>query len=294
MKRLQWKSIMTKSNDAMEDSQNQSQIPPKKSKITLEGIINNAREMITYELSIEDTLDMIINTLPNYHPSYEKLKKEKSFWKKVVIVIDNILNSVKGTSYSIAKRNEHIYVYNGCFWQLAEPDILRKFVSKASLKQGISPIMAVFTEFIDKLIRQLQSAADLLKAKNNTKGMINLVNGTLIISKEGAQLREFNKDDILTYQIGFLYDPFAEAPIFQKYINRVLPQKELQKILAEYLGYIFLPSNVLQLEKAMLLYGKGANGKSVLFNIINTLLGKIIYATIVWENSPTAAVIQEP
>jgi putative DNA primase/helicase len=42
-------------------------------------------------------------------------------------------------------------------------------------------------------------------------------------------------------------------------------------ILAEYLGYIFTRS--LKLEKALLLYGSGANGKSVFFDIINALLG---------------------
>lgn len=53
----------------------------------------------------------------------------------------------------------------------------------------------------------------------------------------------------------------------------VLPQTELQSVLAEYLGYIFFKSSSLKLEKVLLLYGTGANGKSVLFEIISALLG---------------------
>ena len=60
--------------------------------------------------------------------------------------------------------------------------------------------------------------------------------------------------------------------MFQKYLNQVLPEKELQNIVAEFFGYIFTKG--LKMEKAMLLYGSGANGKSVLFDIMNALLGK--------------------
>jgi putative DNA primase/helicase len=46
--------------------------------------------------------------------------------------------------------------------------------------------------------------------------------------------------------------------------------------LAEYLGYVFIKhgSNILKEEKALILYGTGANGKSVFFEIVNALLGR--------------------
>jgi putative DNA primase/helicase len=54
-----------------------------------------------------------------------------------------------------------------------------------------------------------------------------------------------------------------------------LPDKERQKVLAEYLGYVFIKhgSNTLKEEKALILYGTGANGKSVFFEVVNSLLG---------------------
>jgi putative DNA primase/helicase len=42
----------------------------------------------------------------------------------------------------------------------------------------------------------------------------------------------------------------------------------------EYLGYLFVRNKSLNLEKSLILYGTGANGKSVLFEILNAL----------WEN----------
>jgi putative DNA primase/helicase len=45
-------------------------------------------------------------------------------------------------------------------------------------------------------------------------------------------------------------------------------------LLAEYLGYCFLKNKELKLEKVLMLYGAGHNGKSVLFDIIKELFGK--------------------
>jgi putative DNA primase/helicase len=74
----------------------------------------------------------------------------------------------------------------------------------------------------------------------------------------------------------FEYNPQAKAPIFEVYLNRVLPDIERQNILAEYLGFVFIKhgSNQLKEDKALILYGTGANGKSVFFEVVNALLGR--------------------
>ncbi len=53
-----------------------------------------------------------------------------------------------------------------------------------------------------------------------------------------------------------------------------MPEQELQNILAEYLGYVFIRTSTLKLEKTLLLYGSGANGKSVFYEIVRSLLGE--------------------
>lgn len=78
----------------------------------------------------------------------------------------------------------------------------------------------------------------------------------------------------MNYQLPFEFNPNAKCSRFLKFLNEVLPEKELQDVLAEYLGYIFIKNGVLKLEKVLLLYGTGANGKSVLFEIICALIGK--------------------
>ena len=64
--------------------------------------------------------------------------------------------------------------------------------------------------------------------------------------------------------------------MFETYINRVLPDNNSRLVLAEYLGYVFIKngSGSLKEEKALILYGTGANGKSVFFEIVNALFGR--------------------
>src|SRR5690606_21243643 len=76
----------------------------------------------------------------------------------------------------------------------------------------------------------------------------------------------------LTYVLSFEYDEEKKAPMFNKFLNEVL-EEENQKVLAEYFAYIFVSPKVLKLEKVLILYGGGSNGKSVIYEIMNALLG---------------------
>jgi len=102
------------------------------------------------------------------------------------------------------------------------------------------------------------------------------LNGTFVIDSKGKTiLKDFDKKDFLTYQLNFSYDTDASAPIFQKYLDKVLPEIESQIIIGEFLAFIFIGnrSKTFKEEKALTLFGSGANGKSVFFEIVMALLG---------------------
>ena len=60
--------------------------------------------------------------------------------------------------------------------------------------------------------------------------------------------------------------------MFRRYLDEVMPEKEAQDVLAEYIGWLFIPE--LKLERVLFLYGSGCNGKSVFVEIIEALVGK--------------------
>ena len=200
----------------------------------------------------------------------EKLKNSEIH----VIVIEKILEAAKINQWGLCRNYDFIYVYNGEYWNHINEDELKTFLGQAAEKMGIENLKARHHNFKGELFKQFLSSAYLPKPNQPKDSVfINLKNGTLEITPIGTSLKLFNANDFMTYQLSFGYDPDAQAPLFHQYLDRVLPDKKLQKILAEYLGYIFVKTSTLKLEKTLLLYGSGANGKSVCYEIVRQLLG---------------------
>ncbi len=205
-----------------------------------------------------------------YIEDTDKKLLEKNY---VVISTENILEKANNLGYRLAMNNGVVYIFNGRYWvSISEAD-LGKFMGNCALKLGVDKIDSKFHRFQDSLLSQFFKSAHFTKPESlQDKVLINLQNGTFEITSQKQSLRPFKDTDFLKYQLPFSYDTTATAPLFQKYLDRVLPEKELQDILAEYIGYVFIKN--LKLEKVLLLFGSGANGKSVFFEIVNAILGK--------------------
>ncbi len=77
--------------------------------------------------------------------------------------------------------------------------------------------------------------------------------------------------EFFRYTLPYEYDPKAKFPMFEAYRRDVIEEEEERMVIAEYLGYLYTD---LKLEKVLFLYGKGLNGKSVLMEIIEALIGR--------------------
>ena len=204
-------------------------------------------------------------------------KDEKGELKKkhyLVCSIEQVLAIAKQNKWGLCRHNDFIYVYNGAYWESVDLPQLQAFLAHAVEKMGVGKYEARIYTYQENLLKQFFVAAYLPKPENkNSEVYINLQNGTFVISPEKQDIKPHDSNDFLTYRLPFNYNPNATAPLFNEYLNKALPDKDRQKILAEYLGYIFIPTSFLKMEKALLLHGGGANGKSVFFEIVLALLG---------------------
>lgn len=202
--------------------------------------------------------------------SEKEILKAKHF---TVIVIEEVINLFNQQNLGLCIYNGLIYMFNGQYWSSVDENEFINFLGEAALKMEVDKFDAKYYPFRQNLYKQFCSMNIIpVKEIDKSKVLINLLNGTFEISKDQTGLRDFSADDFIIYQLPFEYNPNANAPMFMDYLNRVLPSEQLQKMLSEFIGYIFLKD--LKLEKCLLLYGTGANGKSVFFDIINALLGK--------------------
>jgi putative DNA primase/helicase len=230
-------------------------------------------------ISHNKLLDKLLSEIPkvDFRILAEKDDPEDKIksYEYQVLVVEQVLCAAKQKNWSMANANGKVYLFNSEFWSDFDDKELEVFLGKAAEKLGISKLTARHHEFRKSLVKQFDTLANLPKPEqDNDDVLINLKNGTLHINSDGVRLLEFNETDFLTYQLPFNYNPQATAPIFKKYIERVLPDKSSREVLFEFLGYIFIKASFLKLEKALLLYGSGANGKSVLFEVLNETLGR--------------------
>lgn len=236
----------------------------------LEGLRKQARELQAKTTNPDNETE-----LQKLQAITKKIEKRKANERqKLILSVENVLSIAETNNWGLCKNGGFIYLYNGTHWVKLDKDTLTNFLGKVAEKQGIQKLTARYFDFRDKLLKQFFATAYLPTPEppKNTV-LLNLKNGTLEVTPEGTRLKLFSPADFLTYQLPFDYEPEAIAPMFNKFLERVLPEQDLQNILSEFLGYVFIRTSYLKLEKALLLYGTGANGKSVVYDIVNALLG---------------------
>lgn len=202
----------------------------------------------------------------------DKCKLTKNHY--LILCIEQLLKIAIVNKWGLCKKNGFIYLYNGSYWNEIDKERFQSFLGNVALQMGVEKFKGKIHTFKDELFKQFMADAYLPTPKGKLNSiLINLLNGTFEITPTKKELRNFEQKDFITHQLPFEYVPEATAPMFQKYLNEVLPDKDKQRIFAEYCGYIFIKPSVLKLEKVLILFGNGANGKSVFFEILNALLG---------------------
>lgn len=238
---------------------------------------NDPLQADTGKWDIDVTEKIGIEVLDSLLQQIETIPFSKSEGGKVghcdyyICGVANLLRIAKLHSWDIGMKNGIPYFYNGWFWQWIDEDTFRHFLQAVGIKQGIPHRVIKDHLFVDKMVKQFASEARFPVPSADGTPKINLLNGTLHFMPSGVELEPFNKQDGLTYQLHYPYDKEAKAPIFEKFLNTALPNVAVQKLVFQYIAYVFLPK--MNLEKLLFLFGGGSNGKSVLLAVIKALVG---------------------
>lgn len=196
----------------------------------------------------------------------------------IVIIVSEFLKTVKENKFDLCVKNGKIYLFNGKFWQEESREQFSILLGKVAEKMGADEFDSKHFGFIEDLLKQFFVTAILEEPKKEENTVLmNADNGTVefSFSQNGVhiELREHRKEDFSTNILPFKYNEKAQAPIWSKFLNEVLPDESKQKVLSEFMGYLFVSPKVQKHEKVLMLYGGGSNGKSVVFEVLNALLG---------------------
>ncbi len=110
----------------------------------------------------------------------------------------------------------------------------------------------------------------------NSGVRVALLDRTIEIDKDGNIVDvDPNRSHGLLHHVEARWDKRnQQTPLFDKFMDRILPDKDVQAAVIEYIGYTLFPD--CRFETAQFWIGKGANGKSKLADIVEALHSNVV------------------
>ena len=159
-----------------------------------------------------------------------------------------------------------LYVYqNGCY----QPDGA-SFIAQQVKKLLVSMKLASkwTSHKSDEVVKYLSVDAPLLW-EQPPRDQVNVLNGLLDVNTRA--LSQHSADFLWPVRIPVKYDPSARCPMWDKFVKEVFPE-DSEAIAWEILAWLMTPDTSIQ--KAILLVGEGANGKSMYLRAVLAFIGK--------------------
>lgn len=179
-------------------------------------------------------------------------------------------------------------IWDGCRWCIDDDHQVERMAMNTFREMWAEvPLLddarerAAFAEFVKASERAygIKAAVELARMKVATAPesldtdpwLFNVKNGTLDLRTQ--ELREHRREDLITRVSDIVYDPNAEAPVFEAFLQRIFDgNDEIIRFVQQYAGYSLTGSTKEQV--LAIWYGPtGSNGKSTLMNILMDVLG---------------------
>lgn len=169
---------------------------------------------------------------------------------------------------SISYYNDQPYYFNGRIYEPIDWDDFGRMIDDLIRRCGLP-----YGDHsrVDGIIRVCKRAIH-GKRLNPDNGLVVFTNG--VYDVRTGKLHKFSKRLVQVTEMSYDYNPDEYPDYWHNFLDVVLPNHSIQKVLQEFLGAIFINRDEVKIEKMLLLLGSGSNGKSVIYETILGLLGK--------------------
>jgi len=179
-----------------------------------------------------------------------------------VIGYDNILST-----------DSHVWMWkNNGVWQTIPDRLLKQKVQKI-LDGRVRGVFRGLVDSVTEVLKTLVYRAE--HAWNQQQDTVNVLNGELSWNGKNWDLQPHCREHFRTTQIPVEYDASAECPRFKLFLEEIFEgdsdKKDKAQLILEMIGYTLVSQA--NLERFILLIGSGANGKSVILEVIRLLVG---------------------
>lgn len=125
-----------------------------------------------------------------------------------------------------AKSDQQMNIYVGTHWERIDSQQWMDFIDQCALRCGLAETHRMNPTFMNQLYEGV--AFNLKKHRRQMQPRdevwLNMPNGTLVVTVDGrVTLREHSRDDLFFYCLEYSYDPQADCPLWQQFLDRVQP-----------------------------------------------------------------------
>ncbi|MEV7360380.1 phage/plasmid primase, P4 family [Kitasatospora sp. NPDC091276] len=175
------------------------------------------------------------------------------------------------------------YTWNGRIWVRSDMRVRQEIhrMGAALVLAGQNQLARGFTmtSRIDALLTELCSVPSVsIDASDfdNRPDLLNFKNGT--VDLRTGEIRPHDLGDLLTYGLDIDYDPYAQCPRWESFLLEIFPgMPEMPAYIQRLVGY-GITGHVTE-QAFGVLWGKGANGKSVLVDTLTSVFRSITKTT---------------
>ena len=228
--------------------------------------------------------DELAESIEKYEKTFSRLMEVKKVLitnyrqTHIVDIVNAFLKMAEKSGNTFGKYKSGLYIWTGTHYHYIEEikDLTTWihnywfFHAKVDFKKQTERNVK---EVVENLISKAHNIDEIKRYQDHR--IMNVLNGTILINKRAKVVFKdsHSKKDCATNILNFNYNENATCPKWQKFLNRVIPDKADQATLMEFMGYCFLPTH--NYEAFLFLYGKsGANGKSVILEVIRSFFGE--------------------
>jgi P4 family phage/plasmid primase-like protien len=166
-----------------------------------------------------------------------------------------------------------VYVWKETHWTELEDLFIRAFAQDHFTPKPDSKMVNEFIALVKRTNARPENFFDA-----STIGRINLKNGVLKL--DSMELEPHDPEYGFRYCLDHSYDPSATCPRFDKFMEEItMGRVELTNVLLEYAAYSFSGMPYI-FQKALMMSGEGANGKSTLIAVLKKLAGHESYSSL--------------
>ena len=166
--------------------------------------------------------------------------------------------------------DDGFYRFNGKFYEPIENDLIEAKLQEMGNKR-------LRARHAEEILRQLRvSIKSNGQPERNPAGYHCLKNG--VINADTRKFEPHTDKLFLTYQLGYDFNPDAECKLWERTLEEILPDPLSRQLLQKYAGYTLTTFTKFQV--CLFMHGYGSNGKSLIIEVIQALLGEKNYCSL--------------